>query len=53
MTAMVLDDATAVRERLETFADEVLTEAVNRPMQLLNGRVYLRVSSPFGGERAA
>jgi SRSO17 transposase len=42
MTAMVLDDATAVRERLETFADEVLTEAVNRPMQLLNGRVYLR-----------
>ncbi len=31
-----------VRERLEAFADEVLAEAVNRPVQLLNGGLYLR-----------
>ncbi len=39
---MAVDGPAAVQERLETFADEVLTEAVNRPVQLENGRLYLR-----------
>jgi SRSO17 transposase len=39
---MTVDGLAAVRERLEAFADEVLTEAVNRPVQLSNGRLYLR-----------
>ncbi len=42
MMEMAVDGPVAVRERLEAFADEVLTEAVNRPVQLDNGRVYLR-----------
>jgi len=37
-----VDGPLAVRERLEAFADEVLGEAVNRPVQLVNGGVYLR-----------
>jgi SRSO17 transposase len=37
-----VDGPVAVRERLEAFADEVLMEAVNRPVQLVNGRLYLR-----------
>lgn len=37
-----MDGPAAVVERLEAFADEVLTEAVNRPVQLQNGRLYLR-----------
>lgn len=32
----------AIRERLETFASEVLAEAVNRPVQTVNGGLYLR-----------
>jgi SRSO17 transposase len=32
----------AVRERLEAFAGEVLAEAMNRPVQLVNGGLYLR-----------
>jgi SRSO17 transposase len=32
----------AVRERLEAFAGEVLAGAMNRPVQLVNGGVYLR-----------
>jgi SRSO17 transposase len=42
MLEMAVDGPVVVRERLEAFADEVLTEAVNRPVQLDNGRVYLR-----------
>jgi SRSO17 transposase len=42
MMEMVVDVAAGVRERLEAFADEVLSEAVNRPVQLHNGRLYLR-----------
>ena len=42
MMEMAVDGPVVVRERLELFADEVLTEAVNRPVQLDNGRVYLR-----------
>ena len=34
--------SSAVRERLEAFAGEVLVEAMNRPVQLFNGGRYLR-----------
>lgn len=37
-----VDGPLAVRERLEAFGVEVLSEAVNRPVQLVNGGVYLR-----------
>ncbi len=37
-----VDGSRAVRERLEAFGVEVLAEAVNRPVQLVNGGVYLR-----------
>jgi hypothetical protein len=36
------DSPSAVRERLEAFAGEVLAEAMNRPVQLVNGGLYLR-----------
>src|SRR5207247_8210183 len=44
MAAMAVDaDAPmAVKERLEAFAGEVLAEAMNRPVQLVNGGLYLR-----------
>ena len=42
MVARDLDGPAAVRERLEAFGAEVLAEAVNRPVQLINGGVYLR-----------
>jgi SRSO17 transposase len=44
MAAMAVDaDApVAVKERLEAFAGEVLAEAMNRPVQLVNGSLYLR-----------
>ena len=32
----------AVRDRLEVFAGEVLAEAMNRPVQAINGGLYLR-----------
>jgi len=38
----VVDGPSAVRERLEAFGVEVLAGAVNRPVQLVNGGVYLR-----------
>jgi len=37
-----LEGPAAVRERLDAFGAEVLAEAVNRPVQLVNGGVYLR-----------
>ncbi|MCA1680822.1 MAG: IS701 family transposase [Actinobacteria bacterium] len=37
-----VDAPWAVRERLEAFAGEVLVEAMNRPVQLSNGALYLR-----------
>lgn len=37
-----VDAAAAVRERLERFGREVLAEAMNRPVQLANGGLYLR-----------
>jgi SRSO17 transposase len=45
MAAMAAADADApaeVRERLEAFAAEVLAEAMNRPVQVANGELYLR-----------
>jgi len=36
------DGPVAVRERLEAFAGEVLAGAMNRPVQVVNGGVYLR-----------
>ncbi len=40
--AVDVDAPVAVQERLEAFAGEVLSEAMNRPVQLLNGSLYLR-----------
>jgi hypothetical protein len=37
-----VDSTVAVKERLEAFAGAVLADAVNRPVQLRNGGVYLR-----------
>jgi SRSO17 transposase len=37
-----VDPPVAVRERLEAFAGEVLAEATNRPVQVVNGGLYLR-----------
>jgi SRSO17 transposase len=37
-----VDGPPVVRERLEVFAGEVLAGAVNRPVQLVNGGLYLR-----------
>jgi SRSO17 transposase len=37
-----VDPPAAVRERLEAFGIEVLAEAMNRPVQLRNGGLYLR-----------
>lgn len=38
----MVDGPAVVRERLAAFADDVLAEAVNRPVQLVNGQLYLR-----------
>ena len=40
--AVDADAPAAVKERLEAFAGEVLAEAMNRPVQLVNGSLYLR-----------
>jgi SRSO17 transposase len=37
-----VDAPSVVRERLEAFAGEVLAEAMNRPVQVRNGSLYLR-----------
>lgn len=37
-----VDGPSAVRGRLEAFAVEVLGEAMNRPVQVVNGGLYLR-----------
>jgi SRSO17 transposase len=36
------DPLSVVRERLEAFAGEVLAEAMNRPVQVVNGALYVR-----------
>jgi SRSO17 transposase len=40
--AGVVDTPSAVRERVAAFAAEVLAEAMNRPVQLVNGGLYVR-----------
>ena len=40
--AVNADAPVAVKERMEAFAGEVLAEAMNRPVQLVNGGLYLR-----------
>jgi SRSO17 transposase len=44
MAVMVVDadEPVAVKERLEAFASEVLAAAMNRPVQRVNGALYLR-----------
>lgn len=45
MAAMAMADVDGpgvVAERLEAFAGEVLAEAMNRPVQMVNGGLYLR-----------
>jgi SRSO17 transposase len=42
MAAADVDGAVAVRERLEAFGVQVLAEAMNRPVQVVNGGLYLR-----------
>jgi SRSO17 transposase len=42
MAGIDVDGPVAVAERLEAFGVEVLTEAMNRPVQVFNGGVYLR-----------
>ena len=37
-----VDSPSAVRERLEAFGIEVLADAMNRPVQVRNGGLYLR-----------
>jgi SRSO17 transposase len=42
MAEVGVDGPVAVAERLEAFGLEVLAEAMNRPVQVFNGGVYLR-----------
>jgi SRSO17 transposase len=42
MVAADVDAPATVKERLEAFAGEVLAAAMNRPVQLVNGGLYLR-----------
>jgi SRSO17 transposase len=39
---VAMDPPLAVVERLEAFGAEVLAEAINRPVQMVNGGLYLR-----------
>jgi SRSO17 transposase len=41
-SVMAVEPPSAVRERLEAFAGEVLSDAMNRPAQVRNGGLYLR-----------
>lgn len=50
--AVDVDGPVAVRERLEKFAAAVLAEAVNRPVQLANGGMYMRGLLEEGGRKS-
>jgi SRSO17 transposase len=54
MAVMAVDAGApvAVRERLEAFAGEVLAAAMNRPVQLVNGGLYLRGLLEEGARRS-
>jgi SRSO17 transposase len=41
-TGVAIDPPSAVKERLEAFATEVLADSMNRPVQRRNGSLYLR-----------
>src|ERR1035438_6639379 len=47
-----VDPPLAVRERLEAFTAEVLAEAMNRPVQMVNGGVYLRALIEQGARKS-
>src|SRR5208283_4474885 len=42
MAAADVDRPVAVKERLEAFAGDVLADAMSRPVQVVNGGLYLR-----------
>jgi SRSO17 transposase len=48
----VVDAPSAVRGRLEVFAGEVLAEAMSRPVQMVNGGVYLRGLIEHGARKS-
>ena len=47
-----VDPPSVVRERLEVFAAEVLAEAMNRPVQIVNGGMYLRGLLEYGARKS-
>ena len=47
-----VDPPSAVLERLETFGAEVLAQATNRPVQLVNGGLYLRGLIEHGARKS-
>ena len=51
--AVDADAPVAVKERLEAFAGEVLAEAMNRPVQRVNGGLYLRGLVGAGASQVA
>lgn len=54
MASMTVDAdvPAAVKERLEAFAGEVLAEAMNRPVQVVNGGLYLRGLLEYGPRKS-
>jgi len=53
MAVMAVDaGAAAVTERLEAFAGEVLSAAMNRPAQRVNGGLYLRGLLEHGARKS-
>jgi DDE superfamily endonuclease len=50
--AVDADAPVAVKERLEAFAGEVLAAAMNRPVQRVNGGLYLRALLEQGARKS-
>jgi SRSO17 transposase len=50
--AVDVDAPVAVKERLEAFAGEVLAAAMNRPVQRVNGGLYLRALLEQGARKS-
>jgi hypothetical protein len=50
--AVDADPPAAVKQRLEAFAGEVLAAAMNRPVQVVNGGLYLRGLLEQGARRS-
>jgi SRSO17 transposase len=50
--AVDADAPVAVKQRLEAFAGEVLVAAMNRPVQLVNGGLYLRALLEQGARKS-